>query len=277
MKLSSRLIRQVIIAVVFLAVFTLFGYGTRQLTQSPPSCMDGVMNGEEEGIDCGLFACGKYCEPDLAPPKVLSTKLIEASRGDYDFVAEIENPHPNFGASEVVYELTLWGKDQDELLLKKEGVFYILPAQKKYLILPFLTTKGDITIVGIKFEIKSAKWQKIESLEGMNLVVRQEKYTVLPDRNSSFLEAIIFNDSDFDFEIVDVDVVLRSSKGAVVAVNRSEIRTFIARTERHFKVTWPFTIDDRVAKVEIKPSTNLFENSNFIKSYGSEVEKFQNY
>ncbi|OGN01172.1 MAG: hypothetical protein A3B91_05280 [Candidatus Yanofskybacteria bacterium RIFCSPHIGHO2_02_FULL_41_29] len=274
MALAPRLLRRIIIAVVFLAVFFLFGYGTRQLTQPTPTCTDGAKNGEEEGIDCGLFACQNYCEPDLDPPKVVSTELIEAGDNDYDFVAEIVNPHKDFGASEVTYELTL-SNGGGTTLTKREGIFYILPSQTKYLIITFITTEKNI--LRTEFKIKSAKWQKIESLEGMNLIVRNQQYKTSSDGRLNTLDATIFNDSDFEFESVDVGVVLRNSKKDIIAVNKSEIRTFLARSERHFRVTWPFSIGGEVVSIEIKPVTNLFENSNFIKRYGSEVEKFQKY
>ena len=273
MKLSSRLFRRIIIAIAFLAVFALTGYGLKKVTTAPPTCTDGIMNGQEEGVDCGLFACNKYCEPDLAPPKVISTKLIKAGEKDYDFIAEIDNPHKEFGASEVAYELRLLDSDKKELL-KREGVFYILPGQTKFLILPFLTTENSVS--DIELNIKSAKWQKIESLEGLSLIVRNETYTSAND-GSSFLNALIFNNSDFEFELVDLDIILYNSQGDIIAVNKSDIRTFVARTERAFRVIWPFHIQGKVSKIEVRPSTNLFENSNFIKRYGSEVEKFQNY
>jgi hypothetical protein len=109
----------------------------------------------------------------------------------------------------------------------------------------------------------------------MNLVVRREVYR--PSSKESSLEAVIFNDSDFDFDTVYIDVVLRNSRGDVIAVNRSELNTFVARTERSFKATWPFSIGSAVDKIEIIPTTDLFQNSNFIKRYGSEVQKFQQY
>lgn len=276
-KLSSRLLRRVIILIIFLAVFTLTGLGLKTAVTPTPTCNDGIMNGQEEGIDCGIFACNNYCEPDLAPPKIILTKLIKAGNSlsgkeDYDFVAEIENPNKDFGASEVAYELKLLSSDSSELL-KREGTFYILPGQTKFLILPFLTTKNNVS--NIDLSIRSAKWQKIDSLEGMNLIVRNEKYT--PGGNSGILNAGIFNDSDFDFELVDIDILLYNSAEEVIAVNKTDIRTFLARTERAFSVVWPFPIKGSVAKIVIRPSTNLFENSNFIKSYGSEVQKFQMY
>lgn len=274
MALSSRLIRRIIIAGVFLAVFALTGFGIKKAVTPAPNCMDGIMNGEEEGIDCGLFACGIYCEPDLDPPQVVSTKLISADKNDYDFVAEIKNPHQQFGASEVEYELVLFNGDNMEID-KEEGVFYILPGQTKYLILTHITTQKNIGRTD--FNIKSATWQRIDSLEGLNFVVRNNKYTDLGGSNGSVLDASILNDSDFDFDMVYIDVVLVDSKGDIIAVNKSDIRTFLARTERSFRVVWPFKINGSVNRIDIFPSTNLFENSNFIKAHGSSVEKFQEY
>ena len=272
-KLSSRLFRRVVIAVIFFTVFTFFGYGTRRLTTTTPTCTDNIKNGEEEGVDCGLLACNKYCEPDLEPPTIKSTQLIKAGEGDYDFIAEIVNPHQDFGASEVDYELTLFNGGDAELY-KEQGIFYVLPGQTKHLILTHLTTEKNVT--KIEFKILSATWQKIDSLEGMNLILKAQKYINLPTGGTA-LDATINNDSDFDFVAVDIDVVLYNSRGDIIAVNRSDINTFLARTERAFRVIWPFNINGKVASIEVFPSTNLFENSNFIKRYGSEVQKFQTY
>ena len=285
MKLSSRLFRRMIIAGIFLAVFALTSFGLKTAITPAPTCTDGIMNGEEEGVDCGLFACGNYCEPDLDPPQVVSTKLIqagpryaegsgEAGENDYDFVAEIKNPHQQFGASEVEYELVLFNGSENELS-REGGIFYILPGQTKYLIITNITTEKNVS--KIDFKITSATWQRLESLEGLNLIVRQDKYTNLGGNQGSILDAVILNESDFDFEIIEVDVLLFNSRGDIVAVNRSDIRTFLARTERSFRVIWPFRIGDTIDRIEIIPSTNLFRNSNFIKTYGSETEKFQEY
>src|SRR3989344_5002591 len=265
-KLSSRVLRRIVIAGIFLAVFSLTGLGLKRATTPIPTCTDGIMNGEEEGIDCGLSVCGKYCELELDPPQVISTKLIEAGENDYDFVAEIKNPHQQFGASEVEYELTLFNGDDSELD-KEEGVFYILPDQTKYLILTHITTEKNVQ--KIDFKIKSATWQKIESLEGMNLIVKAQKYINLS--GGTALDANILNDSDFDFEMVDIDVVMYNSHGDIVAVNRSDLRTFLARTERAFRGIWPFKINGQIDNIEVYLSTNLFVNSNFIKAYGSEI------
>ena len=189
-------------------------------------------------------------------------------------MAEVKNQHTDFGASEVAYELTLFNGNGQQLL-NREGVFYILPGQTKFLVLPFLTAERNVS--DIDFKIKSSVWQKVSSMEGVNLSVVRQSYTVLEGGKSSALEAVVLNDSDFDFDTVDIDVILRDQNGLVVAVNKSEINTLLAHTERGFRVVWPFPIVENVSEVDIMPSTNLFDNYNFIKRYGSGFEQFQQY
>ena len=274
MVIFSRSIRRFFIAIIFLVIFSLIGFGLKKVLTPVSTCTDGIQNGQEEGADCGLVACGKECEPELAPLRVVSTALIQAGERDYDFIVEVANPNKEFGASEVAYELILFNGD-NTILSKREGFFYILSNQTKFVILPFLTAERNVS--KRDFKIKSVKWQEINLLEDINFIIRGENYSVLDGGASSVLEAGGLNNSDFDFETVDIDIVLRDSRGEILSVNKSEIRTFLAHTERHFKANWPFTLGGQVVKVEIFPSTNLFKNSNFLKRYGSEVEKFQQY
>ena len=274
MNLPSRLFRRIIIAVVFLAVLGFLGLGFKKATTPVATCVDGAKNGQEEGIDCGLVACGISCEEELAPPKVKSSQLFKVGDNDYDFIAEIINPHDKYGSSEINYELTFFGKSGKEIF-KKSGNFYLLPIQQIPLILTSLKTKEIVE--KSEFKIKSAKWQKLESLEGVNFIVRREKLTIVDSNQTNSLEAVIFNDSDFDFGIVDIWILLLDSSNNTIGVNRTDIRTFFAGTERYFKVVWPFAINRRTAKTEIMVTANPFENANFVKRYGSPVEKFQKY
>ena len=81
---------------------------------------------------------------------------------------------------------------------------------------------------------------------------------------------------DKDFDKIDVAVILFDNTGKIVGVGKTDIRTFVAKSERGFNVAWPFALSRNVARQDVEASTNLFENSNFIKSYGS-PEKFQKF
>ena len=138
---------------------------------------------------------------------------------------------------------------------------------------------------GASIDITEVEWEKVESFENISFPVQRKSY-VVTNRNGVFseLEAVILNNSDFDFDKVEVGVILFSqpeddhpSAGTddIVAVNRTDIRTFLSRTERGFRVSWPTEFPESVRQ-DIEVLTNVFENANFIRRYGTQ-ERFQKY
>ncbi|MBI2674501.1 MAG: hypothetical protein HYX22_02075 [Candidatus Yanofskybacteria bacterium] len=267
--MEQRTQKQLIIGLIFVLIIGVIGYGfVDYFFLTEPTCFDNVQNGKEDGVDCGLFACGVTCEPAIVPLSIVSQKLIEVRPGDYDFIAQIHNPNSLLGASRVRYELNLGA-------VKTTGAFFILPGQTRFVIIPGIHADGGV-LSGASIDITEAEWQKVESFENINFPVQRKNYTVV-DRNGVFseLEAVILNSSDFDFDKVEVGVILFSTGGEIVAVNRTDIRTFLSRTERSFKVSWPAELPESVRQ-DIEVLTNVFENANFIRRYGTQ-ERFQKY
>ena len=228
------------------------------------TCFDKVRNGKEEGVDCGTLACGIVCEEPVRPLQVSEDKLIRIGLGDYDFVAKIFNPNTHYGASQIDYSIGLAGAGI------KRGTTYLLPGQTKYVVATSLRTPTEVASAGLK--VNSIQWEKINMPAGeVELVNRRG---VFSEDKSSF-EGVVFNDSNYDFDSVEVSVILFDSSNFIVGVNRTEIRTLLARTERSFKVIWPAP-QNTAARADVQISTNLFENSNFIKSYGTQ-ERFQEF
>lgn len=281
--MEKRAQKQLVVGLIFVLIIGAIGYGFVDfffITEA--TCFDGVQNGIEEGVDCGLLACGVACEPAIVPLNVLSQKLIEVRPGDYDFVAQINNPNSLFGTSRARYTINF-----GETISDRSGTFYILPGQTRFVIVSGI--QSDSAPANSSINITEVEWQKVETFENINFPIQRKSYTVV-DKNGVFseFEAVILNSSDFDFDKVEVGVILFSApKGRdlasggdatlddIIAVNRTDIRTFLSKTERSFKVTWPTTLP-MTARQDVEVLTNVFENSNFIKRYGTQ-EKFQKY
>lgn len=283
--MEKRAQKQLIIGLIFVLIIGGIGYGLADyFFIVETTCFDKIQNGKEEGVDCGLLACGVACEPAIMPLNVQSQKLLEVRPGDYDFVAQINNPNSLFGSSRVRYALTL--TRQDGTSLDKTGVFYILPGQTRYLIIPGINI-GQ-TLSNPSLNISEIKWEKVQPFGDINFPVARKNYEII-NRNGTFseLEATILNKSDFNFDKVEVGVILFSARGGpasggsntfgdIIAVGRTDIRTFLSRTERYFKVGWPVRLPQNIVRQDIEVLTNVFENSNFIKKYGTQ-ERFQKY
>ena len=271
--MDGRAQKQLIIGLIFILIIGGISYGfVDYFFIVEPTCFDSVQNGVEEGVDCGTLACGVACEPAIMPLNILSQKLLEVRPGDYDFVAQINNPNSLFGASRVAYVLNITAIG--ETFLQKSGTFFILPGQTRFVIVPGIQTMSggaDVTV-----DITEVEWQKVETFENISFPVQRKNYAVV-NRNGTFseLEAVILNNSDFDFDKVEVGVILFDNKNEIIAVNRTDIRTFLSRTERYFKASWPVVLPE-TARQDVEVLTNVFENANFIRRYGTQ-EKFQKY
>ncbi|KKT81151.1 MAG: hypothetical protein A3B99_02860 [Candidatus Yanofskybacteria bacterium RIFCSPHIGHO2_02_FULL_44_12b] len=272
--MTPRLIRQIVIAVIFITVLGSGSYWYYSSLQVVPTCEDNVQNGIEEGVDCGTVACGRACEPELVPLEVKTNNLLKIGLQDYDFAAEVFNPNRDYGSAESAYELILLNKDGQEVA-KKAGVFYILPGQVKYVIITAISTTAEA--VSAKFNIRSARWEKLGSLEGMNFLVKNKTYNVLQGGTVSELKALVVNNSDYDFAKVDIGIILFNDGNKILAVNKTDVRTLLTKTERAIEVRWAFPVRGTVNRIDFEISTNLFDNLNYIKRYGSPSEKFQKY
>lgn len=262
MYMDGRIQKQLIIGIVFILILGGIGYGVYSGFVTKPVCTDGIQNGKEEDLDCGILACDKACEPAIVPIDIISSQLIKVGPGDYDFVAQVFNPNTSYGSSRVEYSIG-----------SISGFFYILPGQTKWLVLMGLKISENIS--NMKLVINNAQWEKLDVPDNtVNFILKKKDYH--PTTKGTEMEAILYNDSNFDFDKIDVGVILFDEMNSIVGVGKTDIRTFVSKSERGFTVAWPFALSGNVARQDVEALTNLFENSNFIKSYGSQ-ERFQKF
>lgn len=264
--MSSRYIKQLVFGVFYLAVFLAIGFGIFYFFRSQPTCFDKIQNQGEEGIDCGIV-CDNSCRKIL-PVQVSSVEIFKIGEDDFDILAKLYNPNLEYGSSQVDYDLVLLDEGDKELD-KRSASFYILPGQRKYLFLNSVKSNFDLRFA--KIIVKNAKWEKLQLFDPQSV-----KFPINSGQfKTDSFDAVIFNDSNFDFDTVDIGVILYDVNDNVLGINLTNVNTLLARTERYFKVIWPRSINN-VSRVEVQAQTNLLENSNFIKEHGTQ-EKFQEY
>lgn len=270
--MNDRLVKQLIIGLVYLIIFTAIGYGVYSSVKVQPVCTDGIQNGKEEGVDCGVLACGTICEASVQPLQVLYTKLI-LGNGDYDVVAQVSNPNTNYGSSQADYTLTVTNDLGQSNQLR--GQFYILPGQTRYV--AFSALKDISSPSSVALEISAVQWQKLDLLSNQNvsLAVSGKQYQKTTDKIGSQVSGAIVNESDYDFDKVDLTVVIFDSQDNIAGVSTTNLTTFLGRSQRGFVVQWPIVFADP-ARMDVEAVTDLFSDANFIKTNGIQ-EKFQKY
>ncbi|OGN33609.1 MAG: hypothetical protein A3I39_01225 [Candidatus Yanofskybacteria bacterium RIFCSPLOWO2_02_FULL_47_9b] len=257
----SRVLKQLIIGGVYVVIVGVMVFWSYNSSYGP-TCQDGIQNGREEGIDCGTIACGMACASPVQAIQVQSVQLVSTPAGDHDLAMQFYNPNTNYGVALGTYQLTLGSQISSH-------DFYMLPGQTKDLVLTSL--KGVVDGVSANVVIKDIQWEKVVGDASVSLTSSNERYLVLG--NQTTFEGTILNNSDFDFDSVDISIIVSDSSGKILATNTTSIQTILSRSSRYVKVSWPFALPAD-ARVSVEVSTNVFDNTNYIKTHGTQ-EKFQ--
>ena len=113
----------------------------------------------------------------------------------------------------------------------------------------------------------------------MQLIVQQKEYRLLSGQETGFSQAkaIVINKTNFDFDKIEIDILLFDSFRNLIAVNSTEVRTLLANQERDFIAIWFNKIDGQAVFVEIEPETNIFNPDNYLPVSRGKQERFQEY
>ena len=256
----TRLAKQLLFGGIYLAIIAGVIYGGYRLFTVEPTCTDGIQNGGEDGVDCGARVCGRLCPPAVKPLAEPKVQVISNSDGSYDVLATLENPNAAYGVKRVDYTMTAASAS-------RRGFTYVNPAQPRHLVFPLGKLDAAPT-AGLQLASGSIEWAAlaIDAAGSVEFAVRGDSLTAAT--GSVRYEALVGNRSRFDFDEVDVTVLLYDGSHKVVGAGSTVVRTLRAGEERGFVIDWPFAVPGAVDH-EAFIGTNLFSNANYLKAYGS--------
>jgi hypothetical protein len=270
----SREVKRVVIIIIYIILFCLVGYFFYSILKPAPTCFDGKKNQKEEGIDCGgpCSPCAKVI--DARPIEVLETAQVVGGPGRFDVVAKINNPNNQFGSPSFTYTFVLKDSSGKELA-RKSGKDFILPFETKYII----ETSIDAETIpqDIDFTITDTQWDEFMNYEKPQLNIYSKRYNLITG-GVGYSEAygLLKNESQFDFNLIKIKVILRDSKGKITALNTTDMRTVNANEQRDFRLLWPTSFPGDVSQIEMEAEADVYGTDNFIKRY-LPGGKFQQY
>lgn len=256
---------------VYLLIFGVVGTLFYYVLAPAPTCNDGKKNQTEERVDCGgtCAPCEKIINAQEL--KIDEKYFVYGNKNQYDAMAAISNPNNKYGAIKFEYEFQLL--DQAGAVLgKRSGINFILPGESKFIV--ELNIQSSINPYTVNFGIKNVEWDEFLEYEEPRLSIYEKNHQEEPERNIT--SGLLRNESYFDFNSIEIVVILRDSKGNPVALGKNEMRTVRSQEERDFKLIWPYKFSEGVTTVDIKAEANVFDSDNFIKKY-LPSRQFQNY
>ncbi len=273
--MTKRVLKQLIIISVFFLILLGIGFLIYLSYQPDPTCFDGIQNQEEEKIDCG-GPCSSCELREIKEIEILKTEAILNKDNFYDLFAQIKNPNQNYGSGKISYQFRIYNSDGD-LINKQSGQTYILPNQIKYLVYPKVNIPYLFNRVEISFD--NVEWKKLDNYQVPRLIIQQREYRLLEETEPGFSQTrgVLVNKSSFDFDEINIDILLFNSFNQLVGLNTTELRTLLSGQERDFFTTWFNQIDGEVTSIQMEPETNLFDSDNYLTTGQRMPEKFQEY
>lgn len=234
----------VIFVLIVLVVLPLFYFFYKS-----PTCSDSIMNGDEEGVDCG-GSCVMLCQDIFLPPRIVwgGAKFEKISNGIYNFASLIENQNVDAGAVDVPYKITIY--DESGLMIKEEfGKITLYPHRNSLAFNPLVNLDKSIPYKAT-FELTSAPvwYRSNDQLD--KLVVVDKKYT--EDDDSSSLEVVLENRGLYTYNNINVSVVLSDINGNSIGFSRTQVDSIGNKNDRQIaSYTWPTNRNNRVTKIDV--------------------------
>lgn len=265
--------KQIIIGAFYILLFVLVGAGIYySVAYQTPSCFDNIKNQDEENVDCG-GSCAQGCIP-LFDVEVISADALPLGGGYYDLVGKIRNPNPNFGVPVLRYRFEL--KDADgNIAAQKEGATFLLPNSPKYLIENNFQTSAKIASATLKIEpLNKSNIRLLDDYKPVELFIKDRRFEIFSQPGlAAQATGVAQNKTAYDFEKVNVNIILFDDNKTIVGAAKSEIKTLTAGEERYFSARWIAPLrSSGVITPDMTIETDLFSDANFIRIYGAPSE-----
>ncbi|MHB8710646.1 MAG: hypothetical protein ACYC6X_03820 [Minisyncoccota bacterium] len=242
-----RLIILLILGVIVAAILTIIFF---MLFYKAPSCVDGIQNQGEDGIDCG-GPCPFLCTALEQSPTVLFTKALTNSAGRTDVVASIENKNTDAAAKDVPYTVTLYGADQT-IIQEVSGTLDLPPAATETVFIPGVVS-GKQTVASAFLNIAPSAPRWFTMTTDPRVVPIVSNTTQSGSAKALRIDATLTNGSVAVLTDVQVIVLVRDAHDDVIAASQTVVPTIPAQGTATATFTWNSAFSTAPTSIEVDP------------------------
>lgn len=203
---------------------------------STNNCFDGVLNGDERGVDCG-GACVRICSAEVIPPVVQWAESFEITPGQYNAVAYVENKNITAATRELRYTFELL---QNGVVVTRRSGATVLPPNSVYPIFEGrIFTDGQV-VTDTRLLLEEAEVWQPATLGREQF--RVNNISLLSADVRPRLEVAIENTELTPAERVEVVATLFNDAGEPLTASQTFMETIDARSTQDIVFTWPQSI-----------------------------------
>lgn len=240
--------KSVYAVVIFIIVVGAIGVPGFYLFYQAPTCTDKVMNGNEQGVDCG-GSCQRLCQTSFLQPSLAWTRFEQVAPGLYNLAAYIVNPNIEAEALNVPYHLALY--DDRGVLITDTTGRVTLPPHRNTIAFQGAVNVGKRVPSKALFEFTAAPdWHKKKDVLAA-IAVGDKKYA--EDSLGSSLIVTLKNTSVYPIVNVGVYTVLYDKDNNALGFSKTFVDEIPPKGSALAPFTWPVDRKGAVISIEVLP------------------------
>lgn len=214
-----------------------------------PTCLDGVQNGNELGVDCG-GACAQVCVSTIKDLVTVWTQTFELNNGIYSAVAYIENQNKDLYIPKVQFEMSFF--NEDGLFLNRASNYTtIMPNGVTAVYVPYILTKEQKIESSLIDFVEDIKFEKFE--QTFDVEIFEEKFDSGNKYTNPTASAIVKNEGNEELKNVKFVVILYDKGGNAVASSSTFLETLDINETKNINYTWINLFQSEPVRMEVIP------------------------
>ncbi len=242
--MSKTFAKQIFYGILYLTILALLAWGFYLIAlKSPPTCSDGVQNGNETGVDCGGLCVA--CEIKKLKPLSLSPATLFGFDRVYSVGAELRNPNMSFGAEDFSYEVNFYDEAGKILKTIKNKSFVYAGETKDIIEVGIKITEGIPVKGEIKIDAPGIIWEKTQDFFQPKITLN--KVNFINEKTQVSLSGSLKNSNNFVVSRIILSAFLVDKLGVKVGVSKTELKNLDPFIVENFKIS--FLVDKTLAGV----------------------------
>jgi len=207
----QRVAKKSLYGLVYITILGLVGFGlyTKYFGPPPATCQDGILNQDEEEVDCG-GAC-QSCELKNLELEIGGVRTIETGENTATFLVKFENPSDNYGALDIPYVFKY--SDENSIPATIEGRFSVEPGELGYVSEPGVSISPFGAAVS--FGIGEFDFIEAEDIPVYQVGIRGLEVTFPEDVVQ--VSGTLINDSSAPIRQIKILILFKDSSGDIVS------------------------------------------------------------
>lgn len=260
MNAWSRTRKRIVLAIVTFFALLVVGVPIYFVLYPSATCSDGVMNGDETGVDCG-GSCERLCTLESLPLITRGDpRILTIDDGSYEVASLVENPNSTAEILHAKYTLAIYSTDNLLPIKSIEGDTYIPPGGTFVVFEGPFTLSAKPTRAIITWHKDSLIWEK-RSTPVPELTI--EKSTITRLEPTPRLEVLVGNPTLNAVSNIDLTALIYDVAGNIFAASKTIIPNLDSGDASQAIFTWPKAFATNPVQVQIV--TRVFPDSSYIR------------